>query len=322
MSFLNKKVILYTCLIALGSMSCSTHAKKVNVVTETNDSGQSDFQMIYIPDSLKEPKDRANYLVEHYWDKYNFEDSISEDNSEEFEQVLVDYIDILTIADRDVAELSLNKTYKRAEVKPETLNRFLKHFEKYLYDPNSPLKNEEFYIVILENTLDSDKVDEVERAKAKFALDVLLKNREGELANDLTVNLGLGEQISLYDLDKDYTLLLFYNPDCHACEIITGYMKQSQYLAKALDAKILDIMAVYPDDNQERWEQYSSNIPSLWINGYDSNNDVMGKRLYELRAMPTIYLLDKDKKIVQKDVNIEDVERYLVNNNSLIFEEL
>lgn len=319
MSFLNIKITLCASLIAFSSLSCSGRSNKAETVVEEKENLQTNFQMVAIPDSLKEPKDRANYLVQHYWDNYDFSDTTYIHKPGVLEQAMVDYIQVLPVADKSVSDSSITQTIRSAEIEGKILNQFLELFKKYLYDPTSPQKNEEFYITVLENTLKSDSVDEVEKARAKFALEMLLKNRQGELANNIIYTLASGKQSSLYDLKKEYTLLMFYNPDCHACEIITGYMKQSPFLQKALDAKLVDVLAVYPDDNRERWEQYAPNLPETWINGYDKNQNVQNKRLYELRAMPTIYLLDKDKKVILKDVNVEDVERYLVNNNPFVF---
>ena len=52
-------------------------------------------------------------------------------------------------------------------------------------------------------------------------------------------------------------------------------------------------------------------IPSKWINGYDKELTVRNRELYDLKAMPTLYLLDKDKKVLLKDAPVEQVEQYL-----------
>ena len=54
-------------------------------------------------------------------------------------------------------------------------------------------------------------------------------------------------------------------------------------------------------------------IPSGWINGYDKELTVLDRELYDLKAMPTLYLLDKDKKVLLKDAPVEQVEQYLAH---------
>lgn len=44
-----------------------------------------------------------------------------------------------------------------------------------------------------------------------------------------------GKNASLHDVGSEYTLLVFYSPDCHSCESVIGYMKQSDRLKSAID---------------------------------------------------------------------------------------
>ena len=38
------------------------------------------------------------------------------------------------------------------------------------------------------------------------------------------------------------------------------------------------------------------------------------KSLYDLKAIPTLYLLDKDKTVLLKDATAEEIEEYLQKN--------
>ena len=52
-------------------------------------------------------------------------------------------------------------------------------------------------------------------------------------------------------------------------------------------------------------------MPAGWINSYDSTVSLKNDEIYDLKAIPTLYLLDKDKKVVMKDVTFNQVENYL-----------
>ena len=61
----------------------------------------------------------------------------------------------------------------------------------------------------------------------------------------------------------------------------------------------------------EAWRNHISYMPAGWINSYDSAVSLKNDEIYDLKAIPTLYLLDKDKKVVLKDVTFEQVENYL-----------
>ena len=44
---------------------------------------------------------------------------------------------------------------------------------------------------------------------------------------------------------------------------------------------------------------------------YDKELVIKNKNLYDLRAIPTLYLLDKNKTVLLKDATLQKVEQYL-----------
>ena len=57
------------------------------------------------------------------------------------------------------------------------VRHFMKLSGKYLYEPNSPFRNEEYYIPVLRHVIASPRLGESDKARAKFRLDMALKNR-------------------------------------------------------------------------------------------------------------------------------------------------
>ncbi|HBK95202.1 MAG TPA: DUF5106 domain-containing protein, partial [Porphyromonadaceae bacterium] len=39
------------------------------------------------------------------------------------------------------------------------------------------------------------------------------------------------------------------------------------------------------------------------------------QKLYDIKAIPTLYLLDKDKKVILKDTSIEAIESFFAKPN-------
>jgi hypothetical protein len=51
-------------------------------------------------------------------------------------------------------------------------------------------------------------------------------------------------------------------------------------------------------------------MPQQWLHGYDPGMAITRRRLYDVKAIPTIYLLDSDKTVILKDTSIEAVESF------------
>ncbi|MNP83768.1 hypothetical protein D3C76_1828110 [compost metagenome] len=49
-----------------------------------------------------------------------------------------------------------------------------------------------------------------------------------------------------------------------------------------------------------------------WINGFDTDSKILSFNLYDLKASPTIYLLDENKKVILKDTYLQPVIQYFV----------
>lgn len=75
--------------------------------------------------------------------------------------------------------------------------------------------------------------------------------------------------------------------------------------------KTLQILALYPDQDLTLWRNKLAEIPSTWITGYDADQKITHQNLYNLDAIPTLYLLDQNKKVILKDAPWQAIEAYL-----------
>ena len=55
-------------------------------------------------------------------------------------------------------------------------------------------------------------------------------------------------------------------------------------------------------------------MPKEWIVGTDQEQ-IKTEALYDLKAMPVLYLLDKDMNVLLKDASYPIIQNYLKGNN-------
>nr|WP_297907953.1 DUF5106 domain-containing protein [uncultured Parabacteroides sp.] len=269
------------------------------------------FEMISIPTSITDPKERAEYLVKHYWDKFDFKDTTYIHEPQVTEQALSNYIDLMNYVSSETMSSSIKAMMKKAEQDKTMFQYFSDMMEKYLYDPDSPLRNEEMYIAVLEYLTESSSLSDVEKIRPTLLLKLVLKNRIGTPAADFTYTLANGQSRNLYSIKADYLLLFFYNPDCHACQETTRQMESSFLINDLLENNKLTILAIYPDEDLDAWKEHIPAIPQSWINSYDKNVSLKNDEIYDLNTVPTLYLLNKEKIVLLKDATIQHIEKYL-----------
>lgn len=269
-----------------------------------------------IPSVLTTPDQQASFMVEHYWDKSDFTDTGYLTHQDITEQAWVDYINLLNYVPLETAREAIKNVFTRTTFHKEVFKNLTDLADKYLYDPNSPMRNEEFYIPVLESMLASPLLNESEKIRPKDRLNLAQKNRPGTRALDFTYTLASGKQGTLHGLSADYTILFINNPGCRACaETITG-MKRSSIFNQLLSENKIKILALYTDTDLAEWQKHLSDFPDTWVNAYDKHQIISNRNLYDLKAIPTLYLLDKAKTVLLKDATFQSITIWFVERNA------
>ena len=271
------------------------------------------FRLPEVPVMLQQSEDRLNYVVQHYWENFDFKDTAYIHVPEVTEQAIVNYIDLLMRVPKELADTCLVQTIRQSGQEQKMEEYMTEVFHRYLMDSDSPLRAEELYEPIARWLCGHPDV--VTSSKAKHDLRLINLNRRGKVANDFVYTLSDGTSRQMHQLKADYTILFFYDPGCGSCTEVLAHLKSSPLLEEWLGGKRVKLLALYPDEEYELWESYRPNVPQSWINAYDKEHKILYEELYDLKAMPTLYLLDKTKKVLLKDASWRQIEEYLKNKS-------
>lgn len=307
---MNINIIPVLCFLLL--CSCKNGNASSQSTNETIQDTIKSITLPAIPAMMTAPEQRANFLVKHYWDNVNFADTNYIHHPEVTEQAWADYCDILNHVPLETAQEAMRKTIERTNVDKKVFTYITDLADKYLYDPNSPMRNEEFYIPVLDAMLDSPLLEEIEKVRPKARRELAQKNRIGTKALNFNYTLASGAQGSLYQLQAEYILLFINNPGCHACTETIDALKNAPIINQLLEQKRLTVLSIYPDEELDEWRKHLNEFPQEWINGYDKKFAIKEQQLYDLKAIPTLYLLNKEKTVFLKDATAQAVEEYLL----------
>ena len=285
-------------LAAVGLAACGGRAPRRPAVATAETPAV--FLPVIAPAALA-PEERVEWLRWHYWDNFDFADTtfLARADTLQLFEAYARYVQLLFSAPTDGAPM--DSLMRRAAVSRPMLDYFAMLADRVLGDPNSPLRNDEFYIPVLRAQLSSPWYDEYERLAPEYRLSLASQNRIGEQANDFRYTLASGATGTLYGLRAEYVLLFINNPGCPMCREIREAISASPMLTELIEHGRLRVLALYPDENLDEWRAYREQIPASWINAYDDGCVLREKGLYDLSAIPSLYLLDAQKRVLVKD---------------------
>lgn len=260
-------------------LACMLIQAQEQAQAQTQSQPQQSFPYPALPDTLRSVELRAGYLSEHYWDNYNFADTLMLKSEEVTEQGFVNFIDILGRFSPAIAQKGIAGFTQRAFKNTAAKERFESLIEHYFENPQSPLRNDRVYLLFLEEMKNSPCFDEAEKERLAFKIKTTNKNLPGDIAINFNFKDENGKSHQLSDYRDEKVILYFYDPDCENCHKVSAWLKQQTIPA---DIKVLKIIADNPISH-----------------------------IYSLRAMPTIFLLDKGNLVVLKDCTAQELIAYV-----------
>lgn len=278
--------------------------------TVVNSLGSEVFPLPSVPDSLVTAESRANYLALHYWDNIDFNDSTIIGNEDISEQGFSNFISIMPYVTQK--EVAFAEFISKISLKPDVQDYFMAVAKKYLAESQSPVFNEELYIMMLQSLLSSDMLDSARRDKYSAILDTEMKNRVGEVATDFEFMLRDGERGRLSEINAKYILVFFSDPDCDRCNSVKTQIDASAVVRIKLLLGDLALLSVCVEGDTDAWKRIKT--PDEWIDACDEKCAIYDQELYDIPGLPSFYLLDSSHRVILRDVHFQLVENFLDNN--------
>ena len=301
------RVVLSIIMVAF-CLGCAPKREKRNPAKSYH------FRFVQPPVQIAEEQQVA-YMRDHFWDKFDFADTLwtTKADTTEMMRAYAAYVGNFV---GPLNQEPIRKLMAKASVSKKMFDYFVMLSDKVLHDPNSPYRSDELYIAVLEAQIASPYYDKYEKMAPEYDLRVVSQNRIGQPANDFYYTTKSGRKSNLYSLKNDFVIVYINNPGCAMCREITEALKQSALISELQHKGKLKILAIYPDENLDEWHKHLADMPSEWINGYDKGCRIERENLYNTSAIPALYLLDKEKRVLVKDsTNVGEIEAWLMAND-------
>ena len=285
------------------------------------------FPEVVPPGMLSDPQDRADWLAQNYWNKLtdpertypNDSSLVSGVRKDDVEQRFANWVSILEMVSHPTALKAVNNLCDRAleceriSASSSVLETMTELMEKYLYDANSPYRNEDCYGAYAGRLAEWEGISPELRGKYAFQAERASLNKIGTTAADFRFSDKTGKMLSLHSIKAPMTLLFFSNPGCEACMNIINVLKGEPRITQLIENGRLAVLNIYIDEDFAAWRSYMPIYPDEWYNGFDPDLVIRTEDLYDVRAIPSLYLLDADKTVIMKDAPENRVFRYLAS---------
>lgn len=285
------------------------------------------FPEVVPPGMLSDPQDRADWLAQNYWNNLtdpertypNDSSLVSGVRKDDVEQRFANWVSILEMVSHPTALKAVNNLCDRAleceriSASSSVLETMTELMEKYLYDANSPYRNEDCYGAYVGRLAEWEGISPELRGKYAFQAERTSLNKIGTTAADFRFSDKTGKMRSLHSIKAPMTLLFFSNPGCEACMNIINVLKSEPRIAQLIENGRLAVLNIYIDEDIAAWRSYMPIYPDEWYNGFDPDLVIRTEDLYDVRAIPSLYLLDADKTVIMKDAPENRVFRYLAS---------
>jgi len=265
-------------------------------------------------ETIKSEQMYQNYIVEHFFDNFPWEDPRIF-STMLTENKIKQYCNIIYQLDRPTLDTFVAAAIKASEVNVNSFNTFFDKLEKVLGSYVSPYKVEHTYIKMLQEALSYPKLETARKVRYEKELARINKNLDGSIVPNFNIVMSNGDTTTLYDVEAEYMLLYLQHPTCPTCREVRGKMVNFTELNKAIASGKLKVLTVYFEDDTDVWNKFirSSEANPDYLHGWNYDQSIEEKDLFDTRTIPYMFLLDKDKRVIRKDLLWNEIEDYVRN---------
>jgi thiol-disulfide isomerase/thioredoxin len=121
----------------------------------------------------------------------------------------------------------------------------------------------------------------------------------------------IGSFIKLSEINSKYTILAFWESDCSHCKKMIPELYDVYKKLKDRGVTVMSVHMLGGIDGKKQWVEFVNKHALYdWMNVWNPY-DFSYKKVYDITITPTIFVLDKDKKIIAKKIDPGQIEGFL-----------
>lgn len=269
--------------------------------------------LLTLPDGTKDSAYPYRYYKQHFWDDVK----LSDDRlirTPVFHKKLDTYFDKVILKDADTIINEIDRLLSQLDEKGELFKFSLWHLT-IKFDESQIMGHDAILVYLSDHYYSKGKAAWLNEGVVKNIMDEADKRRNtiiGNQAPNLIMQDTNFKPQSLYELQNDFVVLYFWDPQCGHCKEETPKLVDF-YKESAKDLN-LEIFAVCADSNMAKMKEYIISKKMNFVNvngprGYTSDYH----DLYNIFSTPVVLVLDKKKKIIAKRIQADQLQGFIEN---------
>ncbi len=259
------------------------------------------------------------YVKQHYWDNVLFnEDRLL--RTPFFEPKLDEYFKYYVSADPDSIISEVKQILLMAKTGKEIYPYLLTKFTNKYINPEF-MGQDKVFVYLFENFYakgDTVLLNPASRKSITERAYSLMANQIGQQAPVLNLTDTSGKKLGLYAIKAPFTVVTFWDPNCGHCkEEIPRYDSIYNAKWKARGVAVYSVN-IYENENIA-WKKFiaEKKLSPDWYQVYQTKEDKQAeekaglpnyRQLYDIFKTPTVYLLDDKKRILAKQLTLEQFD--------------
>lgn len=287
------------------------------------------MQEVPLPTGLKNPKSREDsiaqfrFLKDHYWDNFDFMDGRLV-RTPIFDNRLKTYLNNWVVPDADSIIYEMNWMMALGRNDPEMSRYLISYFiDNYMYPKimgQDKVFLQAYEKYVANNNPLASWLNEKQRKAITERAYMVMANQLGAPAYDMAFVDTSGKVRNLHGLKNKFVVINFWDPNCGKCK---EELPKLDSLYKAVwknnDVQVYAVMV--NEDAQEEWKKAIRITGKGWVHVHQTKamREAEEKeklpnfrQLYDMRSTPTLFLLDQDKRIIAKNLGLEDLNNVLM----------
>ena len=262
-------------------------------------------------DEKEQQMKRYYFYKKHYFDNIDLGDDRLLRSPFLFKRVDY-YMNKLTPQHPDSISISIDYLLGKMEPAEETFKYYLIHFLNK-YASSKVVGQDAVYVHLVDKYYKTGKApwtEEEQLAKIIDNADRLKPVLIGVKARNIKTQDKDGQFHDLYKIDSKYTIVYFWAPDCGHCKKMTPFLIDFNEKFSSKGVKIMTICKPKSGEYKECWDYIDEkeNMNKI-LNTFDPSN--RAQIYYNIRSTPSMFILDKDKKIIMKGIGADQLEEVM-----------